>query len=218
MKSSNAIRLAVRKAIYASAAVTAAASLSPVAMAQDDSLEEIVVTGSRVTNPNLELASQILVVGEEEIALRQAIDAESLIGELPGVAPGINRSVNNGSGGFATLNLRGLGSNRNLVLIDGQRVVPTDLQARTDLNNIPIALVERVDIVTGGASSVYGADAVTGVANFVLKRDFQGAELAATYGRTFEDDGQTIRYDLTLGGNFEDGKRQHCSEHRLPDG
>ncbi|MDJ0751551.1 MAG: TonB-dependent receptor [Woeseiaceae bacterium] len=169
-------------------------------------IEEIVTTGSRIVDPNLEQASQILVMSESEILDRHALDAESLVGELPGIAPGISKSINNGSNGTASLNLRGLGSNRNLILIDGQRIVPTDLSARTDLNNIPMALIERVDIVTGGASSVYGADAVAGVSNFITKRDFEGAQLAMTTSATTESDGDTVRVDLTLGGNFEGGR------------
>lgn len=181
-----------------------------VAFAQDadsaEEVEEILVTGSRIVDPNLEQASQVLVMSEAEILDRHALDAESLVGELPGMAPGINRSINNGSGGFASVNLRGLGDNRNIVLLDGQRIVPTNLEAVTDLNNIPMALVERVDIVTGGASSVYGADAVAGVTNFVTKRDFEGVQIAATTSATGEGDGQTDRIDITIGGNFEGGR------------
>lgn len=178
-----------------------------VALAQEDEvLEEIITTGSRITDPNLEQASQILVMSEAEIIERQVMDAESLVGELPGIAPGISRSINNGSSGAATLNLRGLGTNRNVVLLDGQRIVPTDLSARTDLNNIPMALVERVDIITGGASSVYGADAVAGVSNFITKRDFEGAQLTATTSSTFDSDAGTDRIDLTVGGNFVGGR------------
>ena len=187
--------------------LSAALAPASVALAQDDeALEEIITTGSRITDPNLEQASQILVMSEAEILDRHVLDAESLVGELPGIAPGISRSINNGSSGAATLNLRGLGTNRNLVLLDGQRIVPTDLSARTDLNNIPMALVERVDIVTGGASSVYGADAVAGVSNFILKDDFEGAQLTMTTSSTTENDGDTVRVDLTLGGNFEGGR------------
>ncbi|GGN41873.1 TonB-dependent receptor [Novosphingobium indicum] len=168
--------------------------------------DAIVVTGTRIVNPNLVTSSPIGVVGEEEINLRQATNAEELIGELPGVAPGINASVNNGSGGTATFNLRGLGDNRNLVLLDGQRIVPADLDGVTDLNNIPVALVERVEIVTGGASSVYGADAVTGVVNFVTKKDFSGVDVTSSFGTTERGDGQRFRTDVTVGGNFDDGR------------
>ncbi|MBC2776128.1 TonB-dependent receptor [Parasphingopyxis sp. GrpM-11] len=186
--------------------------LSTPAFAQDELAEAsasqpaIVVTGSRITNPNLEQSSPIQVVGQDEIDLRQATNAEELIGELPGIAPGINNSVNNGSGGIATLNLRNLGSTRNLILLDGQRLVPASLASQTDLNIIPVALIERVEVVTGGASSVYGADAITGVANFITRRDFEGVEAAVTYGITERGDGERLRGDVTIGANFADGR------------
>jgi outer membrane cobalamin receptor len=117
--------------------VIGVAMLSTPAFAQDELAEAsasqpaIVVTGSRITNPNLEQSSPVQVVGQDEIDLRQATNAEELIGELPGIAPGINNSVNNGSGGIATLNLRNLGSTRNLILLDGQRLVPASLASQT---------------------------------------------------------------------------------------
>ncbi|MGP1281868.1 MAG: TonB-dependent receptor domain-containing protein [Parasphingopyxis sp.] len=166
----------------------------------------IVVTGTRITNPNLEQSSPIQVVGQDEIDYRQATNAEELIGELPGIAPGTNSSVNNGSNGTSTLNLRNLGSIRSLVLLDGTRLVPSTIFSQTDLNIIPVALVERVEVITGGASSVYGADAISGVANFVLRRDFEGLEAAVTYGITERGDGERLRGDLTLGANFDDGR------------
>jgi len=166
----------------------------------------IVVTGSRITNPNLEQSSPIQVVGADEIDFRQATNAEELIGELPGIAAGTNNSVNNGSNGTSTLNLRNLGSTRSLVLLDGTRLVPSTILSQTDLNIIPVALVERVEVITGGASSVYGADAISGVANFVLRRDFEGVEAAVTYGITERGDGERVRGDLTIGANFDDGR------------
>lgn len=203
----NLVSNAVKLALLASGPLVLATSVTlgqePV---DDDTIEEIVTTGSRVTNPNLEQASQILVMTEAEILDRHVLDAESLVGELPGIAPGTSRSINNGSNGTASLNLRGLDTNRNLILLDGQRLVPTNLSAETDLNNIPMALVQRVDIVTGGASSVYGADAVAGVTNFITKRDFEGVQIAATTSATTEGDGDTSRVDITIGGNFEGGR------------
>ncbi|MEM8696116.1 MAG: TonB-dependent receptor [Pseudomonadota bacterium] len=166
----------------------------------------IVVTGTRITNPNLEQSSPIQVVGQDEMDFRQATNAEELIGDLPGISPGINASVNNGSNGTSSLNLRGLLPIRSLVLLDGTRLVPSTLTSTTDLNIIPVALVERVEIITGGASSVYGADAIAGVANFVLRRDFEGLEAAMTYGITERGDGERLRGDLTLGANFDDGR------------
>ncbi|MEO1170250.1 MAG: TonB-dependent receptor plug domain-containing protein, partial [Pseudomonadota bacterium] len=176
------------------------------ASASTSSQPAIVVTGTRITNPNLEQSSPIQVVGQDEIDYRQATNAEELIGELPGIAPGTNSSVNNGSNGTATLNLRNLGSIRSLVLLDGTRLVPSTIFSQTDLNIIPVALVERVEVITGGASSVYGADAISGVANFVLRRDFEGLEAAVTAGITERGDGERFRADLTLGANFDDGR------------
>ncbi|MEM8694760.1 MAG: TonB-dependent receptor [Pseudomonadota bacterium] len=166
----------------------------------------IVVTGSRITNPNLEQSSPIQVVGQDEIDFRQSTNAEDLLAELPGVIPGLSSTTNNGSAGISTLNLRGLTAVRNLVLLDGTRLVPSTVTSVTDLNIIPVALVERVEIVTGGASSVYGADAIAGVANFVTRRDFEGLEAAMTFGITERGDGERIRGDLTLGANFDDGR------------
>lgn len=200
---SNAVKLALLASTPLVLGTNVTFAQEPV---EEGSIEEIITTGSRVTNPNLEQASQILVMSEQEIITRQVLDAESLVGELPGIAPGTSRSINNGSNGTASLNLRGLGDNRNLILLDGQRMTPTDLSARTDLNNIPMVLIERVDIVTGGASSVYGADAVAGVTNFITKRDFSGAQIALSASETMEGDGQTGRVDITIGGNFEGGR------------
>jgi iron complex outermembrane recepter protein len=206
------VRTQTMRAMLLGTAATAFAATP--AFAQNDELAaatanqpSIVVTGTRITNPNLEQSSPIQVVGQDEIDYRQATNAEELIGELPGIASGAsNGSINNGSTGTATLNLRNLASTRSLVLLDGTRLVPSTIFSQTDLNIIPVALVERVEIITGGASSVYGADAISGVANFVLRRDFEGLEAAMTYGITERGDGERVRGDLTLGANFDDGR------------
>lgn len=166
----------------------------------------VIVTGTRITNPNLAQASQVQVVGEDEVRLKGATSAEELIRQLPGVSPGTGAQVNNGNNGAATLNLRNIGTNRNIVLLDSQRVVPFDTTGVTDTNLIPIALIDRTEIVTGGASTVYGADAISGVVNFVTKKDFQGVDFTTGFRITEEGDGQTFRTDLTVGGNFDDGK------------
>ncbi|TNE61062.1 MAG: TonB-dependent receptor [Sphingomonadales bacterium] len=166
----------------------------------------IVVTGSLIANPELERSSPVNTTNEEEIDLKIATSAEELIREVPGLVPSIGSNVNNGTNGAAFLNLRGLGSNRNLGLLDGNRIAPTDLSGRFDLNNIPLALIERVDVLTGGASTTYGADAITGVVNFITKRDFEGMEATVSYGITEQGDGDRFRADLTVGGNFDDGR------------
>ena len=103
---------------------------------------------------------------------------------MPGVIPGDNSSVNNGTGGAATVNLRGLGANRNLVLMNGKRLVPYNTSGTVDTSIIPTALIKNVDIVTGGASAVYGSDAISGAINVMLKDDFEGAELEVSHSRT----------------------------------
>ncbi|MFN3945738.1 MAG: TonB-dependent receptor domain-containing protein [Allosphingosinicella sp.] len=166
----------------------------------------IVVTGSRIARPNLEQSSPVTVVDAAEISLSQPISAEEFLRELPGTVPSIGPAVNNGTNGSAQLNLRGLGPNRNLILMNERRVVPATLAGVVDLNIIPVALLERVDVFTGGASSVYGADAVAGVVNFITRRNFAGIDINANYGITERGDGSSYRVDLTTGANFDDGR------------
>ena len=201
------MKLTRNKLLISSIMTSVLALSSTQALAQDsNSDDEIVVTGSRISNPNLVQSSQIQVIDSQEADLRNVVSVESLIRDLPGVVAGIGTAVNNGNGGAQTVNLRGIGANRNLVLLDGRRIVPFGLTSITDTNNIPLALIERTDIVTGGASTVYGADAVSGVLNFVTKQDFEGAELTSTYGITEEGDGGTFRTELVAGANFDDGR------------
>jgi outer membrane receptor protein involved in Fe transport len=131
---------------------------------------------------------------------------EDVLRDIPGSSPSVGSQVGNGGNGGANVDLRGLGSNRNLVLIDGNRVVPATLGGVVDTNIIPIALLERVDVFTGGASTVYGADAITGVVNFVTKDDFAGIDMNLGYGITEQGDGAQFRTDITIGGNFDDGR------------
>ncbi len=168
--------------------------------------DTIVVTGSLISNPNLAQSSPVLVTTSEEIELRQSNVAEQVLRSIPGVVPNIGSAVNTGNGGASFVDLRGLGSFRNIVLLDGNRIVPTGLIGRVDLNNIPLALVERVDALTGGASTTYGADAISGVVNFITKRDFAGVELSVGETITEKGDGNYLRADLTVGGNFDDGR------------
>lgn len=176
------------------------------AQAEPTTENEVVITGTLIRNPNLVASSPVNVVNENEIALRAPNNAEELIRRIPGVSPGIGSQVNNGSNGTNQVDLRGLGTQRNLVLLDGNRVVPTLANGAVDLNVIPLALVSRVDVLTGGASTTYGADAVSGVVNFITRRDFSGVDARASYKLTEEGDGQAYRIDLTVGGNFADNR------------
>ena len=204
-----------RRALIGSSALVAVALLaSQPAFAQQttaaaDAADEegtIVVTGSLIKNPNLQLSSPVNVVTEQAIATRQIQNAEELLRDLPGVVPSIGSAVNNGNGGASFVNLRGLGTQRNLVLLDGDRFTPSGSGGVFDLNNVPLALVSRVDILTGGASTTYGADAVSGVVNFVTKQNFTGFDARVSYGLTERGDGNRFRADVTIGGDFADGK------------
>ena len=174
--------------------------------AEPTSGADIVVTGTLIRNPNLEQSSPVTVIGSDELELQQTNVAEEVLRELPGAVPSVGSQVNNGNGGASFVNLRGLGVNRNLVLLNGTRVVPAGLGGVVDLNNIPLALIERVDILTGGAVTTYGADAISGVVNFITKDDFAGMELSLSEQITERGDGNTFRADLTVGANFDDGR------------
>jgi outer membrane receptor protein involved in Fe transport len=167
---------------------------------------EIVVTGTLIRNPNLEQSTPVNVTTSDTIELKQSNTAEEVLRELPGVVPNIGSAVNNGNTGGSYVDLRGLGSTRNIVLLNGNRVAPSDVNGRVDLNNIPLALIERVDALTGAAVTTYGADAITGVVNFITKRDFAGLEVTASEQITEQGDGNVFRVDATIGANFDDGR------------
>lgn len=173
--------------------------------AQDEA-GDIIVTGSLIRNPNVNSSSQVQVISENELTLRAPVTAEEAVRQIPGVVPGIGTQVNNGSNGTNSIDLRGLGLQRNLVLLDGNRIVPALSNGAVDLNNIPVALLSRVDVLTGGASTTYGADAVSGVVNFITRSDFSGIDARAGYRITERGDGGTFRADLTIGGNFADDR------------
>ncbi|WP_446654777.1 TonB-dependent receptor domain-containing protein [Blastomonas sp.] len=192
-----------------------AASLATPAFAQDQDQEQdqaasgdstIVVTGSLISNPNIERAAPVNVTSSDEIDLLQSNVAEEILREIPGIVPSIGSAVNNGNGGNSFVNLRGLGSNRNVVLLDGTRLVPATLAGQFDLNNVPLALIERVEVLTGGSSTTYGADAISGVVNFITRQDFAGLEVTAASQITEQGDGHTVRFDVTTGANFDDGR------------
>src|SRR6478672_1066739 len=142
----------------------------------------IVVTGSRIPQPNLTSVSPVTVVNSQEIRLSGATRAEDIVNALPQAFASQSGNLSNGSTGTATINLRNLGDQRTLVLVNGRRLVPGDpSSSAADINAIPATLIERVDVLTGGASSVYGADAVAGVVNFIMNTNFAGIRLDGQY-------------------------------------
>ena len=194
-------------------------------------LEEVIVTGSRIRNPNVISSSQITTIQSEDISDRGITRVEDYLNDLPQIAPGQAITASNGSNGRATVNLRGLGCSRTLVLINGQRMAPggTNGGNCADLNAVPSLLVERVEVLTGGASSVYGSDAVAGVVNFIIDDEFEGFRASYThslYQHTNDNDelrnlvrsydyaladedittGDTKKIALAFGGSMFDGR------------
>ncbi len=187
MTTNSTIRKAVRLALASSAAATAMYGVAAVAQdaaPQDDAADvgTIVVTGSRIKSANLEATTPVTQVTAEDVVTQGVTRIEDLVNQLPQAFAAQNVTVANGATGTATLDLRALGSARTLVLIDGRRMPYGGVtNSAADINQIPASMVERVDILTGGASAVYGSDAVAGVVNFIMKKDFEGAEISGQY-------------------------------------
>lgn len=145
--------------------------------------DAIIVTGSRIPQANLITTSPVTQITADDITTAGVTRVEDLTNQLPQVFAAQGANVSNGATGTAQVNLRGLGANRNLVLINGRRMpYGSPNSAPSDLNQIPGALVERVEVVTGGASAVYGSDAITGVVNFIMNDDFEGFRIDGQYG------------------------------------
>jgi outer membrane receptor protein involved in Fe transport len=189
--------------------VLGAVAVAAPAFAQDEApanVEELVVTGSRIARQDLSSVSPVATVGDAELKQKGVVNTEQLLNTLPQAAPGITGTVNNGSNGTATVNLRGLGSIRTLVLVDGKRQVPTTSTGSVDINRIPPALIDRIEVVTGGASAVYGSDAIAGVVNFILKKNFEGFEFRAGFSATDEFDAKIYDLSSTIGASLDGGR------------
>ncbi len=166
--------------------------------------EQLFVTGTRIQTPNRTSASPVETVRKEDFTLTGVPNVEQTLNQLPQLVPGFTNTSNNPGTGAATLDLRGMGSVRTMILVNGRRWIANDAGQipEIDVNTIPAALIERVDIVTGGASAVYGSDAVTGVINFVLRNRFRGLELEARQNLTEMGDASVSSADLTFGTGF----------------
>ncbi|TFW19107.1 TonB-dependent receptor domain-containing protein [Duganella callida] len=198
------------RTVFAGSMLVGMSAMMHNAVAQEaapQKIESVQVTGTRITAPGTTSTSPISSITAEEIKSSQPVAVEEFVKGLPAAVPSIGPGTNNGTAGAATVDLRGLGANRTLVLIDGRRMVPFNLNGTVDTNSIPIALLSRVDVLTGGASVAYGADAVAGVVDFKLKKNFSGIEVGTSYGETSEyHDAKRKRTDLTMGANLDDGK------------
>jgi iron complex outermembrane receptor protein len=200
------ITRAVRYALIVAGA-SAATLPAPAAFAQQEAeIEQVVVTGSRIRLRDFEEISPVATVGADTIQATGAVSVEQVLNALPQVVPGFTATSNNPADGTATVDLRGLGPTRTLVLVNGRRLTPSTNDGRTDLNNVPTQLVQRIEVVTGGASAVYGSDALAGVVNFILKDNFEGFEASYQHGATTRGEGSDDLITVTLGGNFADDK------------
>lgn len=184
----------------------AAFSIAPTVSAQDQALEEVIVTGSRIRRPGLNSSSPIQTIGFEEIEFTQETEIEKILRELPSTIPADGQNVNNGTDGIATVDLRGLGAARNLILLNGRRITPANFRGRVDTSVIPTALIERIDVITGGASAVYGSDAIAGAVNIITKQNFEGFDLLVNQSTTAENDADMDTVSMTLGSALDGGR------------
>lgn len=183
---------------------------------------EVVVTGSRVVRDGYQAPTPTTIVGTEEIQKSAQVNLADYLNQLPQLSNSLSPTTNrNGlTSGASFLNLRGLGPNRTLVLLDGRRVAPSSVTGNVDFNLLPTGLTQRVDIVTGGASSAWGSDAVAGVVNVVLDKRLDGFRGEVLYGVTDRGDGRQFKANLSVGGRlFDDRLRLVASaEHNELDG
>ncbi|PZN93998.1 MAG: TonB-dependent receptor [Alphaproteobacteria bacterium] len=205
-----AFLLSGASAAYAQTPAAPAPAEPSVAVAEA-ATDEITVTGSRITRSGFDQPTPVTVIGTADIQAAAPANIADFVNQIPSVAGSVTpansqRNLSAGTVGVNTINLRNLGSNRTLVLLDGKRSVGSTATGTVDVNTIPQGLVKSVEVVTGGASSVYGSDAVAGVVNFILDRTFTGLKGELSYGETTYGDDNSHRISLTGGFDFADGR------------
>jgi len=193
-------------AISAATLLATAVSTPSFAQQGDQNIESVIVTGSRIVRTDLLSVSPLQIVDSEEFIMSGNINIEQKLAELPMTLPSFGPSSNNPGDGTALVNLRGLGTARTLVLVNGRRYMPSQQSGEVDMNTIPASLIKQVDVITGGASAVYGSDALAGVVNVQLIDNFEGVQINSTYDVTAEGDASKTNVDLTIGGNFDDDR------------
>ncbi|MDP2010490.1 MAG: TonB-dependent receptor [Phenylobacterium sp.] len=199
----------MRSRLLASTMICGAAfAAAGAAYAQDAEVTEVVVTGSRIVRQDYVANSPISTVTGEQTVANADITLDTYLNTLPQVNPsGTTTSNNPGNGGQSNIDLRGLGANRNVVLVDGRRPMVSANNLTVDLNTIPQAMIESIEVITGGAGAAYGADAIAGAVNVKLKRNFEGVDIRANYSNSTEFwDAEEYQLSAAIGGNFADGK------------
>jgi iron complex outermembrane receptor protein len=209
MSSQFLLRRAVRTALLLGVAAAAAPVLSASAAEDEESIQEVVVTGTRIARPEIEASTPVQILSSDEILQYGSPNVADILNQLPAVGtPGLSRTNSNfltSGNGISTINLRNMEDKRTLVLVNGRRMASgVGGTSTVDINNIPTDLIENMQILTGGASAVYGSEAVAGVVNFILKDDFEGIGLRAQTGMTGESDAKQNLVSLTLGKNIGD--------------
>ncbi|MCW8833578.1 MAG: TonB-dependent receptor plug domain-containing protein, partial [Colwellia sp.] len=206
-KVAKAIRLAMMFGAAATASVATNAFSAEEAVEED--VERIEVTGSRIKRADMEGANPVQVITREDLVASGISNMGDILQEIPSVAgAATNTAINNGGSGAIRVSLRGLGSPRTLVLLNGRRMVAsgTGANSSVDLSTIPTAIVKRVEVLKDGASAIYGSDAIGGVVNIITRDDFEGFELNAGYDiGTEESDGETKSFDFTIGFSGDKG-------------
>ena len=194
-------------AAIAAAFAGAPTSAQETQIVDQQEIEEIVVTGSRIRRTDLTAPSPLSVVSAEQIAESGTVTIDSILNEMPQVMPGWTNSSNFPGTGTATVDLRGLGARRTLVLVNGKRYIPTTGDGVVDIAGIPTPLVDRIEVMTGGASAVYGSDAIAGVVNFILDDQYEGFELGGSYDLTTDyGDGDIYSINAKFGVNSADDR------------
>ena len=208
MQSRNIKAWALASTLLSGGGVIAIAQPALAQTVDEQEAEIVTVTGTRIARPDYVADSPVLTVSGEAVVANADITIDTYLNTLPQVNPaGTTTSNNPGNGGQSNVNLRGFGANRNVVLLNGRRLMPSADDLTVDLNTIPAALVERIEVVTGGAGAVYGADAVAGAVNVILKDDFEGVDLRASYENSTEFwDSEEYSVSAVIGGNFADDR------------
>ena len=203
-KAAKAVSLAMLVGAGASAVTTSVYAADQAAK----SVERIEVTGSRIKRADMETASPVTVIDASAILATGATSIDGVLQSMTAAGGAMtNPGINNGSGGSARVNLRGLGAARTLVLVNGRRMISsgTGAASSVDLNTIPVSMIQRIEVLKDGASAVYGTDAVAGVVNVILKRDYEGFEMNIQTGMSGENDADESSIDFTLGGSSDKG-------------
>lgn len=200
----NPIYFAIQAALTTGALIAS----SSVFAADDDEdkveLDRVVTTGSHIKATDLETAAPVFSIDREDIAKTGLTNVGDLLRQIPAAGSSLNLTDNNGGNGSIQVDLRNLGSNRVLVMVNGKRWA-TSIGGSADFTTIPIAVIERIEVLKDGASAVYGSDAIAGVINIITRSDYEGAEVKAYYGKTFEGDGDSQAFDVSMGTASERG-------------